>query len=600
MVTFASGMGAVDTSRGRFTFMMGMLLFSFVAIEARLFFLQVRTHPDRLAEATERYFKDDEILAARGSILLRNDFPVAESVPAVRIWADSNWTSHQKDPAKTQQLRDAIASEIEEALGRRIDNLRAELDKPGYRLIATEALANGKPVKVVSDGESIKSLLEKKKNGKLPGIVIERTWVRSYPHDSVAANVLGYVDTEGRGQAGTELAFNSDLNGSNGRRTLARDGAGRPIFDVGCESVAAKPGADVHLTLDVVLQYYLEEALAKIVKDHKPKWVSGIVLDPKTGEILAMANLPTFDPNHYSNYDPENYNNRAIDCTYTPGSSFKPFMMSAVMEWSPFSLSQSIDCSSYVVDGRSIHDAHRHAKLTPPEIMAESSNIGMCRLVMRLCPESMTSHDKQLAVFSRVRNLLTDLGFGSRLEIGLPAESNGRLAGVAQWSRRYTLASLAFGHEIAVTPLQLAGAFSVFANEGVYVKPYIVDQVIGPDGTVLRRNVPESRRIYTKATVKKVLEMLVGVVDEGTGKSAQIDGYKVAGKTSTAQWENDGSKYTSSFAGFAPAYDPRLLVSIVVDQPTKGGHYGGTVAAPAAADVLARGLQYLRVPQDPE
>lgn len=587
----------MDGARSRFSFMIGMLLLAFVAVEARLFFLQVRKHPERAAEAKETYYRNERVLAARGSVWMRNSYALAESVPAVKIWADSNWTARKGDDVDPTQ-RDRIAAAIEQALGHEIPNLRSELDKPGYRLIATEAIQGGSKKKPsILDGDGVRRLQALKRDGQLPGITIETTWMRSYPDGDLAANVAGYVDTEGKGRAGIELAFDSDLRGIEGRRTLMRDAKGRPIYDVGCESIAPTPGHDVHLTLDVVIQDILEEALAKAFSSHRPEWVAGVVLDPTTGEVLAMASLPSFDPNQYANYDIENHLNRCVSYVYTPGSTFKPFMMAASIEWTNLSPRATYDCSSYSIDGRSISDAHRHTKLTVSEIMAESSNIGMCKVVMRMCPEGL-SKEKQTAAFTRIRDLLVNLGFGERLDIGLPGESPGRLAAVSSWSRRYTLASLAFGHEISVTPLQLAAGFSVFANGGRYVKPYLVDRVVAHDGTVVRKHVPESRVVFTRSTVDKIREMLVSVVDEGTGTKASIEGYTVAGKTSTAQWEADPRKYSSSFVGFAPARDPKLLVSIVVDQPTRNGHYGGVVAAPAAREVLERSLPYLRVPRD--
>lgn len=589
----------MEPARSRFMFFTFLLLLGFVGVEARLFYLQVRKNPKQVERAANTYFNEEEVLAARGSILMSNDFPLAESVPAVRIWADANWTARTEEGESPEQ-RDAIAAEIEDAVGHPIPNLRAQLDKPGYRPIAIEPLETGKRSKLLADGEKIAKLLDKKRDRKLPGITLERTWLRTYPQNELAANVVGYVDTEGRGKAGLELSFDSDLTGVDGSRRLLKDVYGTAIYDVGCSSLPATPGHDVHLTLDVVIQYYLEEALDKVVDAHRPKWVSGVVLDPQTGDVLAMACRPSYDPNHYQNYDLGAQLNRSTALSYTPGSTFKPFMMAAVMEWTNLSLRSEIDCSSVNIDGRSIRDAHTHGRLTPEEIMAESSNIGMCKLVMRLCPESITSHELQIKRFSRVHSLFTDLGFGSKLDIGVPAESNGRLAPAENWSRRYTLASMAFGHEIGVTPIQLASAFATFANGGIYTTPRLIESVTASDGTVLRKNVPKSRRIYTKATADKIRDMLVSVVDEGTGTKAAVEGYTVAGKTSTAQNESDPSKYTSSFAGFAPARDPRLLVSIVVDQPRRGGHYGGTVAAPAASDVLARSLAYLRVPCDRE
>jgi cell division protein FtsI (penicillin-binding protein 3) len=591
----------VDSARSRFAYMTGMLLLAFVAVEARFFFLQIRKHKDYAEGAVDAYVTQEKILAARGSILMRNDYPLAESVPALRIWADSNWTGYEPGKDKpVPAIRDRTAARIEEALGHPIENLRAALDKPGYQPIATEAVrtGKGKSVQPLRDGDGISRLLEARRRGELPGITLESTWIRSYPETDLAANVVGYVDTVGDGRAGIEMSFDSDLRGIDGRRDMMRDVRRRAIFDVGCEAVAPTAGHDVHLTIDAVLQFYLEEALAKVVTTHKPKWVAGIVLDPSNGEVLAMATLPSFDPNQYSNYDIETHQNRCVTYGYTPGSTFKPFIMAAAVEWTNLSPNALYDCSKFKVDGRSIEDAHPHKRLSVSEIMAESSNIGMCKIMMRLCPDPPSAKEKQFAAFTKIRGLLTDLGFGRKTEIGFAQESSGKLSAASQWTRKYTLASLSFGHEIMVTPVQLAAAFATFANDGVYNKPNLVEKVVAADGTIVRKHVPEQRRIFSRATSDKVRAMLVSVVDEGTGMKAALTGYTAAGKTSTAQDERDPRKYTSSFAGFAPANKPRLVVSIVVDQPTRGGHYGGTVAAPAAADVLQRGLLYLRVPQD--
>lgn len=581
----------MELSRLRFRFVIGLMVLCFLFIEVRLFHLQVMRHPETFAKAKEIYHRDEAVLASRGRILMRNEFPLAESVPAISIWSDSRWTDGH---------RDEIASELQSTLGRTLENLRAELDKPGYRKVATEPIASGDGAEVrpISDGDVIVELWEKKRAGKLPGITFEKTCIRSYPQRELAANVVGYIDTEGRGQCGIERSFDEELTGQDGRRLLLRDVARRPIYDVDADMQEARDGADVHLTLDVVLQYYVEEALDAVMKAHAPSWTAALVMDPRTGEVLAMGSRPKFDPNSYSNYSLQSQLNRCASFNFTPGSAFKPFIMATVIEQTRLPLDRRFDCRDLVVDGRRIRDAHPHGQLTPCQIMEESSNIGMVRLALRLCPDTLKARDQQMDAFGRLRSVLAELGFGERTEIGLPAESKGKLASVRNWTRRFTLASIAFGHEISVTQLQLASAFCVFANDGIYNEPRLIDKVSSRDGTQVSRAERSSRRVFDHATVQKVRDMLIGVVDEGTGTKAQIDGYTVAGKTSTAQWENAKNKYTSSFIGFAPARDPHLLVSVVVDQPHKNGHYGGTVAAPAAREILSRGLAYLRVPQD--
>ncbi len=570
----------MKNSRRRLLFFAAALTLCFIALELRLFHLQVIQNPGVEEAAAGMHRQAETELAGRGRILVGKDYVVAESISAVEIYANSSWT---------EQHRDQITRELEETLGVSGDEVRALLERGGYRKILRQPLHDAKKV-----GE----LWRKKREKKLPGLELERTWVRSYPEGRLAANVVGYADGAGRGHAGVELACDDVLRGTPGRQVIERDAALRPMFDADCRFEPPAPGCDVYLTLDMVLQYYAEEALDQIMEEHRPEWATAIVLDPRSGDVLALAVRPTFDPAHYGNYDLSAHVNRAVSFHYTPGSAFKPFIMAAAVEQNQVRFTEIVDCTTLQIGRRTVRDSHQNGLLTPRDIIVKSSNIGMAKLALRLAPDEADSRARQLEGFRSLHATLTNLGFGSRTGVGLPAETSGMLASPANWSRAYTLVSLAFGHEIAVSPLQLAAAYTVFTSGGTYRPPRLVARVVAPDGTVLPQEQPAERRVFSVAAAEAVRDMLIGVVDEGTGKSAAIEGLSVAGKTSTAQWEEDPTKYTSSFVGFAPAREPRLLVAIVVDQPRGALYSGGMVAAPAARDILERGLAYLRVEPD--
>lgn len=582
----------MDRARRHMRFFTVLIALCFVAIEVRLYKLQVVDHPVIRGRAEGMYRKLEETLAARGRILTRSGYPIAESIPAVEVYADHRWTKGPlgKDPdAARDRIADALAPHFD---GVRRDEIRARLDEPGYRRVFREP---------VRDAESIIDLCRlKAESDDLDGVDFQSTWVRRYPEGRLAANIVGYVNGEARGCGGLELAFDSALAGTGGFRVVARDAAQRRIYLPEAEAVAPTPGHDVRLTLDVVLQYYAEQALDRVVAEYRPEWATCVAMDPRTGEILAIANRPDFDPNDYGASPVEHHQVPAVSFQYTPGSSFKPFIMACAVERAAIRFDEKIDCSEFSYRGRVIGEAHEFGLLTPEEILVNSSNRGMAKIALRLVPGEDAPRESQVGGFRRIRQTLTDLGFGRSTRLGFPLEVAGSLAPASKWKHQYTLASIAFGHEIAVTPVQLAAAFCVFANGGVYLEPYLVDAVVARDADPGAADRPEriSRRVFSRRAADIVRDMLVKVVDEGTGEKCAVDGYSVAGKTSTAQWERDKSKYTASFVGFAPASDPRLLVAVVVDQPHGRSHYGGTVAAPAVQHVLEQGLRYLRVPQD--
>ncbi len=586
----------MSSAARRLWMFVGVLALCFVALELRLFHLQVVKHPALSERATGMRQRTERMLAARGRMFDRNGIQLAQSVPAVELYADSRHTEKHRDEVAGvlgRILGDAAGAEPDAELG-----IRALLDRDGYRRIGARR---------IWDGEQIAMLRQAKRDDLLPGIVLSPTWTRRYAEGSSAAGLIGYVDTDGRAQTGLERSFDAYLRGTDGERLTLRDSARNEIYDLAAadEMVPPTPGADVHLTLDTVIQAFAEEALDAAVAQFRPDWAVAVVLDPRNGEILALANRPTFDPNHYSNYPVDQHQNRAIAARYTPGSAFKPFVMAAAMEAGVVSLAERIDCENgqHSFDGRTVHDSHPHGLLTPLEIIADSSNIGMSKIMLRMVPPDGARgapSTAQAAAFRRLYRTFADLGFGKKTGIGVVTEEAGVLRPPSEWTRKYTAVSMAFGHELAVTALQMAAAFGVFATDGVYHAPVLLDSVVGANGRVLVEGQRRERSVFDRVVALRMRQMLEAVVEEGTGKRAMVPGYRVAGKTSTAEYESDASRETASFIGFAPAEDPRVLVAIVLDQPKgpHGEHMGGDVAAPAAGRILANTLRYLRIAPD--
>ena len=578
----------MNRSRRLMLFVALLFTVSFLGLEFRLFHLQVVAHPDVSQRTANLHRKTDKELAARGRILSRGGQVLAESIPALYVYANSHWTVGNDDQT-TAEVRDLLAAELTAVLGETGEDLRSRLDLCGYRRLLRRP---------VVDGDQIRELQKKESAGKLPGVELERTWIRRYPEGPLAANVIGFVNAEGTGQAGIEQYFDEQLSGQSGERTLRRDSGQRPLFGLDSEVVHARAGSDAHLTIDLVIQYFTEEALDQIVQEHKPDWAAAVVMDPKKGDILAMASRPGFDPNQYGSFPASHYMNRCVSYFYRPGSSFKPLMMGIILDAAAVRLDEQIDCRSFRDGSRVIHDSHQNGFLTPMEIMVESSNIGMSKLAQRFVPDGLVADETRMAGFRRVRDTLSKLGFGKKPQVCIPAVTAGMLSPVRKWTRRYTLPSISFGHEIAASPLQIAGAFQAVANGGSYLEPALVDRLVDADGDVSVPRRRTGRRVFSGPTTEYLREMLAEVVNRGTGKEAALDGYSVGGKTSTARWERDSTRYTSSFVGMAPVSDPRLLVVVVVDRPTGKFHSGGKVAAPAAGEILGRCLSYLRVEPD--
>lgn len=423
---------------------------------------------------------------------------------------------------------------------------------------------------------------------ELPGIFIHEESRRVYPSRELASHVLGFVGVDNEGLGGIEYLYDTEIAGRkekiqlrfDARRTsFARDGA-----------PSQWEGNTLVLTIDHSIQYVTERALRKAVRSSGAVSGSAVVMVPDTGEILAMASVPTFDPNNYTESGLEEQRNRAILDIYEPGSTFKIITLAAVLNEGLSHPEEVIDCrvDSLRLAGKQYREAHHSFEdLSFNEILARSSNVGTIKLGLRLGNEKLYDYMQRF-------------GFGVSTGIGLPAEQSGLLRPPSQWSR-ISIGALSIGQEIGVTPLQMVTAMSALANGGNLVQPFMLKQILTPQGDLRFQSQVSRRAILKKETAEQMKRSLALVVEEGTGARSQLNGYSSAGKTGTAQKIVDGrysqSKYVASFVGFAPLNQPALSAIVVIDEP-RGIYYGGHVAAPAFKEIMEQALIHLQVPQD--
>jgi cell division protein FtsI/penicillin-binding protein 2 len=421
-------------------------------------------------------------------------------------------------------------------------------------------------------------------------------FLRRYPQESLAAHVIGLRSIDGEGRGGLEQALDSVLRGQDGRRKLLRDARGRVIELFDAQDSPPRRGADIRTTLDSILQIYVERELDQAVEKWKPSGACAIVQDPKTGEILALASRPAFNPNNPDGTPEEAWKNRAIAWMYEPGSTFKPFVVAGALANGTLRFDEEINCGGGEthIGKRLLHDTHPYGMLSLTDVLVKSSNIGMARVGATL------SNDQLHAV-------IVSFGFGRSTGSGLPGEMTGLLHPLREWSS-YSNASLSMGQELAVTPLQLISAHCALANDGVWISPNLVFRT--PELAAERASTFQLPTVISRATEAQWARWLVQgpmteVVQRGTGTRARLEGYAVFGKTGTAQkldpqtGRYSATKYVSSFVCGAPASNPRVVVLVVIDEPSAAGsHYGGSVAAPSAVAILKQSLAHLRIAPD--
>jgi len=428
----------------------------------------------------------------------------------------------------------------------------------------------------------------------LRGIHLEKTFRRSYPHGDLLGHVLGFVNHKGRGVSGIEAFADSFLRGVDGSRVFRKDGIQNEIYSSLAATTDGYPGGCISLTLDGTIQFFAESELREMERRYSPKWAAAVVLDPRTGHILAAASVPSLDPADPATGRNGHWINNVFQTEYLPGSSFKPLFMALALDNGTVDLDRALDCQNgkWKVGGRIITDVHGgFGLLTPAEILVKSSNIGMARIALGMVPEE-TPRGGQ--AFRPVYNHLRLMGLGRKPGVLLESEeSPGRLSPLERWSRIYTLVSVSFGYEMTVTPIQMAAAFMTIANSGLYLPPRLIESYSSGCGKVVRAPRAPACRVFSRESSIEIAHMLVRSVEEGTGRPARIPGCAVAGKTGTAMKDQNRDETTASFVAFAPADDPALLVLVVVDEPHAPSVFGSRVAAPHVRNILEKGLAHL-------
>ena len=536
--------------------LLALIAGGFLVLAGRAVYLQGLNNDFLQQKGESRYSRVLEISANRGKITDRHGEALAISTPVKSVWAIPEEVQYSsRERAKLAALLELSPREIDKRLNEATAFVYLK------RQIAPEV------------AERVGEL-------RISGLFQNREYRRYYPGGEVMAQVLGFTGADDAGQEGIELAFQSTLAGKSGSRRVIKDRLGQIVEDT--ESIReAQNGSDLVLALDARLQSLAFSQLKRGVNSSKAKAGAIIVLDAKTGEVLALANLPTYNPNNRNQLAGAQLRNRVITDTFEPGSTLKPFTVALAIEQGKATPASVIATAggSLSIGRATIHDAHRFGDMTVAQVIQRSSNVGAARIALSLPAEAMWG------MFDKV-------GFGAAPRLGFPGEAGGKLRAYKSW-RPIEQATMAYGHGISVSLLQLARAYTIFARDGKLM-PLSLLRVDTP---------PAGMQVISAATAHKLREMLeLAVQPGGTAPRARVMGYRVAGKTGTAHKEENGGyaehKYVSTFVGLAPASDPRLVVAVMLDEPSAGQYYGGVVAAPVFSAVMGGALRMLGVPPD--
>jgi cell division protein FtsI (penicillin-binding protein 3) len=533
------------------------LFCAFVALVARVLYLQGGWDTGFLQKQGEsRYARTLVEAPTRGAITDRNGVILATSIPARSVWV--NPEEFAADAAQRRQLA--------QLLGMGGDELRQRLSLEGRAFVYLR-----RQIEPDLAGQ-VEAL-------RLPGVHVMREYRRQYPEGAVTAHLVGYTNTAEKGLEGIERSYEDTLGGRPGLRHTIEDRLHHTIEDEWVHEPVQ--GRDVALAIDDRIQFIAHAAVKQATEANAARAGAAVVLDARTGELLALANYPDFDPAQRARLDPNQVRDRAVTDTFEPGSTLKPFSIATALEAGLVAPGTVIDTAPgrITVGGRTITDDHPHAALTVEEVVAKSSNVGTTRIALQLPAQSLW-------------DTLTAVGFGRTPEIGLAGAVTGRLRPATTW-RPVEQATIAYGYGVSVSLLQLAHAYLVFARDGDIV----------PVSVLRTGTAPAAVRVFRPQTVARMRHMLeMATSTEGTAPAARIAGYRVAGKTGTARKLRDGhysDAYISSFVGFAPADDPRIVVAVMIDEPRAGHIYGGEVAAPVFGSIASGTLRHLQVAPDP-
>lgn len=555
-----------DVSRRRALVVAVFLCLWMLLVGARLAYLQTSQHDWLSRRARLQQLDEEPLQAPRGLILDRQGRELARSIDVDSFYAD---------PREVEDVESASA-----ALGRVLN-----MDPVGLSARLKEAKSARRGfmwlARRVGDEQAgaVKAL-------KLKGVYSAEEQRRRYPNGSLAAHVLGFVGLDAKGLAGVEQVYNAALTGEEGKRLLNADAKRRPFESEGLDP---RDGRSLMLTIDQTVQYIVERELAAALERTQAKSAAAIVLEPHTGEVLALANAPSFDPNDAGGATLEQRRNDALQNIYEPGSTFKIVPFTGALEEKLITPETRIECpGSISLPGRVVHD-HAHGSLTATEALAKSSNVAAIKLGQKLGND-------------RLYEYIRRLGFGTKTGVELPGETAGLIRPVSKWQPG-SIGSIPIGHEVGVTPLQMAAAYAAVANDGVRVAPHLVREVRDAEGKTVARAEPESHRVVSAETARVLRRMMEEVTLKGTARAAQLEGYTAAGKTGTAQKIDprtraySQSKYVASFVGFAPLENPAVVIIVVIDEAV-GLHQGGQVAAPVFREIANQVLPYLDVMPD--
>ena len=541
----------------RSRFVLVLVLGGFAVLAARAFYLQ-GMHTDFLqAKGEARYGRVLEMPASRGPVKDRNGQPLAISTPVESIWASPE--DLEVDEPHARSLAKALAIDPEE--------LRQKIARKDRQFVYLKRqISPDQAAKVMALG--------------IPGVFQQREYRRYYPAGEVMAHVVGFTGIEENGQEGMELAAEERLAGTPGSRKVIKDRKGRIVEDV--ESVKApRDGEEVTLAIDQRLQFLAHRELKSAVAQHRAKAGSMVILDAKTGEVLALVNQPDYNPNNRLNVTGRQTRNRSVTDLFEPGSTMKPFTIAAALDAgivTPQTLIQTAP-GTMTIGSWTISDSHPEGLLTVAQVIQKSSNVGAAKIMLSMPAE-------------RMGTLYRELGFGLSPQTGFPGEAKGRLRPWSQW-RPIEQATMSYGHGISVSLLQMARAYTIFTTEGQLL----------PLSLLKRESQPIGKRLITKSTAHEVTRMMeMAVLPGGTAPRAQVPGYRVAGKTGTAHKAEAGGyaehKYVASFVGFAPVSKPRFIVAVMLDEPQGAKYFGGDVGGPVFASVMGSALRMMSVPPD--
>ena len=545
---------------GRSRLLFCLFFLGVTAVVGKAFWLQCGIDTEFLQKQGEaRYARTLSVPAQRGQIVDRNGVVLASTIPARSIWA--------------------VPDEAQDATETQIANLASVLNMAPED-ITKRVVGKKKRSFVYIRRQLDTDTAERVRQMQIPGIYIGNEVRRNYPDGEISAHVVGFTDSDNNGREGVELADDSQLSGKAGSRRVIRDRLGRVVEDVWVKEASA--GNDVVLSIDSRLQFIAHNALKAAVERHDAKAGAVVVADVRTGEILAMSNWPTYDPNVRKSLRVENVRNRVLTDTFEPGSTMKPFAVAKALDLGivrPDTLVQTAP-GKLTIGDRTIGDTHNYGMITVSQVVAKSSNIGTSKIALEMQPQTLW-------------DMYTALGFGISPKVGFPGAVAGRLKPASTW-RPIEQATISYGHGVSVSLMQLVRAYTALARNGDVI-----------DLTFRRTNREAlGKQVFRPEVARQMRSMMMGTVAAGgTARRVSVEGYTVAGKTGTANKIENGeyvNKYVASFVGMAPAGQPRIIVAVMIDEPTKGSHYGGTVAGPVFNEVAAGALRLIGVhPDDP-